>query len=92
MNIITVIFCWLFAFLPGSLILAEDIKTQPTVARQVLICDMWQWIGGSATTWGCLRTPRQVELAGGQVTDQVILSLQDQINKLEDRIEKLEHP
>ena len=82
-------FFTLFNLFSAFPVMAEDAVTQPSVSRRVLICDKWQWIGESATTWGCLSTPRQVELAGGQITDQVILSLQDQISKLEAKLEKL---
>jgi hypothetical protein len=65
---------------------------QPSVSARVLICDQWQWIGNNATTWGCLTVPRAALVAQGQKTDQVIASLQEQINKLEARIKKLEGP
>lgn len=63
--------------------------TQPSVGRTLLICDQWQWIGNGATTWGCLSTPRRVTVAGGQVTDEVVTSLQNQINELKTQIEAL---
>ncbi len=62
---------------------------QPTVGRRVIICDQWQWIGNGATTWGCVMQPRAVALAGGQITDQVVASLQSQIEALKAEIEAL---
>lgn len=67
-----------------------DGEEQPSVSRRMLVCDAWQWIGGTATTWGCLRTPREAFVAGGPVTDQVVASLQSQIRTLEERLRKLE--
>ena len=69
---------------------ADDEIVQPSVARKIVVCDSWQWIGGDATTWGCLYTPRAAEVAAGQAADQVIASLQAQINALEARLKKLE--
>lgn len=73
-------------------VFAESLPpmTQPRVARRVIVCDMWQWIGHGNTTWGCLHTPREVLLAEGQTSDAVIKSLQEQINQLEARLKKLE--
>lgn len=68
---------------------AESNPAQPSVARRVLICDQWQWIGNGATTWGCLTVPRQGFVAGGQITDEVVKSLQDQINKLKAELRQL---
>ena len=66
-----------------------DPVIQPSVGRTLLICDQWQWIGNGATTWGCLSMPRRVTVAGGQVTDDVVTSLQTQINELKDQIDAL---
>lgn len=60
----------------------------PSVARRILVCDQWQWIGGGAITWGCLSQPREALVAGGQITDEVIASLQDQINALKTQLQK----
>jgi hypothetical protein len=63
--------------------------TQPSVGRSVLICDQWQWIGNGAVTWGCLTLPRRVTVAGGVATDEVVTSLQNQINELKSQLEAL---
>ena len=68
---------------------AQAHAQDPTVGRRVIICDQWQWIGNGATTWGCLMQPRAVSLAGGQITDQVVASLQSQIEALKAEIEAL---
>jgi hypothetical protein len=83
---------FLFVFLSPSQVLADATIVQPSVSRRVIICDQWQWIGGSAITWGCLSTPRAAEIAGGQITDQVVASLQEQINQLNAKVKKLEIP
>lgn len=62
---------------------------QPSVIRTLVICDQWQWIGNGAITWGCLVTPRRAGVAGGQTTDEVVLSLQSQINALRAELETL---
>ncbi len=62
---------------------------QPSVNRTLVICDQWQWIGNGAITWGCLSTPRRAGVAGGQATDEVVLSLQNQINALRAELEAL---
>lgn len=66
--------------------------TQPSVNRTLVICDHWQWIGNGAVTWGCVSQPRRAGIAGGQVTDEVVLSLQNQINALRAEVEALKRP
>ncbi|MCB0351644.1 MAG: hypothetical protein KDD38_10705 [Bdellovibrionales bacterium] len=78
----------LFAF---STARAELSPEQPSVVRSTIVCDRWQWIGNGATTWGCLYTPREAFVAGGQATDEVVADLQKQINDLNERLKKLEH-
>lgn len=70
---------------------SESIQ-QPSVRRSVIVCDRWQWVGGGATSYGCLYRPREATVAGGDVTDEVVSSLQKQINALEERVKKLERP
>lgn len=70
---------------------ASVTAVQPPVSRRMITCDGWQWIGGEATTWGCFHTPREVHVAGGEATDQVIASLQKQISDLEARIKIMEN-
>ena len=62
---------------------------QPSVGRTVIICDQWQWIGNGAITWGCLSTPRRATVASGQVTDEVVASLQKQIDELKAQVQAL---
>jgi hypothetical protein len=67
----------------------SDDVGQPSVSRRVLICDTWQWIGGGAVTWGCLTTPRAIFLSDGKTTDEIVVSLQNQINQLKAQVESL---
>ncbi|MGZ3771845.1 MAG: hypothetical protein ACXVCP_19615 [Bdellovibrio sp.] len=80
----------IFILTSASQVLADYSVIQPSVSRRMIICDGWQWIGGQATTWGCLYIPREVHVAGGDDTDKVIASLQKQITDLEARLKKIE--
>ncbi|MFN8791892.1 MAG: hypothetical protein ACK5Y2_10610 [Bdellovibrionales bacterium] len=68
----------------------QVVGVQPSVSRRAIVCDSWQWIGNGAVTWGCMSTPRETSVAHGLTADQVIFSLQEQINQLEARIKALE--
>ena len=69
---------------------ADDAQsTLPSVARRAIVCDLWQ-LNANAATWGCLKQPREVSVAQGGATDQVIAALQEQIRLLEERVKKLE--
>ncbi|MBK9293422.1 MAG: hypothetical protein IPM57_03105 [Oligoflexia bacterium] len=63
---------------------------QPSVQRQMYVCNSWMWIGGNATGYACSGYPSVGYVAGGSATDSVISSLQSQINILEERVKKLE--
>lgn len=88
LSIISVL-CLLGGLCLSSTATADNI-TQPLVSRRVIVCDKWQWIGSGAITWGCLTTPREAQVAGGTVTDEVITSLQNQINQLQSQLKKLD--
>lgn len=80
----------LLSFGTGFAVKAADNIEQPPVSRRLVTCDQWQMIGNGHFLWACLTMPREALVAGGPATDSVILSLQDQINKLEARVKELE--
>ncbi len=70
---------------------AQDaVVAEPTsVSRRVLICERW-YMTTDPLIWGCFNRPRAVELADGTATDAVIATLNDRIQKLEERLNKLD--
>ena len=67
----------------------DGTDNPPSVERTGVICDRWQF-SNVTMTWSCLTQPREVSVAHGATTDQVVQLLEDQIRKLDERIKKLE--
>ncbi len=68
---------------------ATEPEPIPSVSGKALLCDRWH-LSFETQTWTCLIQPRQVTLARGHSTDEVIKKLNDKIEALDKRLKELE--